>query len=83
MLASKIQPNQLKKFILQIYVRSTNLNRILASAQAVMEGLFSSERLGLDIPSKQNSSTLPSHWIPVPVHAPVPFLKDRVQFVLI
>ena len=62
----------------QIYVRSTDLNRILASAQAVMAGLFGTERLGLDIPSKQNSSTWPSHWIPVPVHAPVSFFADRV-----
>ena len=56
------------------------MNRILASAQAVMAGLFSSERQGLDIPAKENSSTWPSHWIPVPVHAPRPYTNDREVF---
>ena len=46
-----------------------------------MAGLFSAERLGLDIPSKQESCTWPSHWIPVPVHAPIPYSKDRVSFI--
>ena len=46
-----------------------------------MAGLFSAERSGLDIPSKKESPTWPAHWVPVPVHAPIAYLKDRVSYI--
>ena len=46
-----------------------------------MAGLFSAERSGLDIPSKKESPTWPAHWVPVPVHAPIAYSKDRVSYI--
>ncbi|EFO19840.2 hypothetical protein LOAG_08653 [Loa loa] len=57
----------------EIYVRSTDFNRTITSAMAVLAGMFPNGISGKDYPKE---SDWPHGWIPIPVHT-VEFKHDR------
>lgn len=64
------------KFFLQIYIRSTDVNRTLISAMANVAGMFSSDPYNRD----RNMSNL--MWTPVPIHT-VELSTDYVNLTII
>lgn len=50
----------------EVYVRSTDVNRTLVSAQSNLAGMFPGGEPGVDFPNQPRK--WPSHWTPVPVH---------------
>uniref|UniRef100_A0A0R3RM14 acid phosphatase n=1 Tax=Elaeophora elaphi TaxID=1147741 RepID=A0A0R3RM14_9BILA len=61
----------------EIYVRSTDINRTIASAMAVLAGMFSNGIAGKDYPRENDEPDWPRGWIPIPVHT-VEFKHDHV-----
>uniref|UniRef100_A0A915LZQ6 Acid phosphatase n=1 Tax=Meloidogyne javanica TaxID=6303 RepID=A0A915LZQ6_MELJA len=60
----------------EIYIRSTDVNRTLASAQANLAGMFPMGVPGIDIPDLPKK--WPSRWTPIPIHT-VPIYTDNVN----
>lgn len=50
---------------LQLYIRSTDVNRTLISAMANLAGMYPTGIPGRDFPVYKE---WPSHWTPIPVH---------------
>ena len=71
----------------QVYVRSTDANRCLMSAQALLAGLYppngrqviwlDSYAVPLGLNSQEWSNTI--SWQPIPVHAKMPIEDDLVS----
>nr|CAD2192874.1 unnamed protein product [Meloidogyne enterolobii] len=59
----------------EIYIRSTDVNRTLASAQANLAGMFPVGVPGIDIPDLPKK--WPSRWTPIPIHT-VPIYTDNI-----
>uniref|UniRef100_A0A914L4K8 Uncharacterized protein n=1 Tax=Meloidogyne incognita TaxID=6306 RepID=A0A914L4K8_MELIC len=59
----------------EIYIRSTDVNRTLASAQANLAGMFPMGVPGIDIPDLPKK--WPSRWTPIPIHT-VPIYTDNI-----
>ncbi|VBB28880.1 unnamed protein product [Acanthocheilonema viteae] len=52
----------------EIYIRSTNVNRTITSAMALLAGMFSNGIAGKDYPRPSVEINWPYGWIPIPVH---------------
>uniref|UniRef100_A0AC34QZZ3 Acid phosphatase n=1 Tax=Panagrolaimus sp. JU765 TaxID=591449 RepID=A0AC34QZZ3_9BILA len=63
----------------EIYIRSTDVNRTILSAQSNLAGMFPAGIPGVDFPDRNES--WPSHWTPIPVHT-VPENEDHVGNIL-
>uniref|UniRef100_A0A1I8BEG7 Lysosomal acid phosphatase n=1 Tax=Meloidogyne hapla TaxID=6305 RepID=A0A1I8BEG7_MELHA len=59
----------------EVYIRSTDVNRTLASAQANLAGMFPTGVPGIDIPDLPKK--WPSRWTPIPIHT-VPVSTDNI-----
>lgn len=69
------------KFFLQIYIRSTDVNRTLISAMANVAGMFSSDPYNRD--RRQESRNMSNlMWTPVPIHT-VELSTDYVNLTII
>ncbi|VDO51163.1 unnamed protein product [Onchocerca flexuosa] len=52
----------------EIYIRSTDVNRTITSAMAVLAGMFPNGIAGKDYPKENSEINWPRGWIPIPVH---------------
>ncbi|CAG9537843.1 unnamed protein product [Cercopithifilaria johnstoni] len=52
----------------EIYIRSTDVNRTITSAMAVLAGMFPNGIAGKDYPRESDKINWPHGWVPIPVH---------------
>ncbi|VDK84071.1 unnamed protein product [Litomosoides sigmodontis] len=52
----------------EIYIRSTDVNRTIASAMIILAGMFPNGIAGKDYPRRSGEINWPNGWIPIPVH---------------
>ncbi|VIO99423.1 Uncharacterized protein BM_BM8502 [Brugia malayi] len=52
----------------EIYIRSTDVNRTITSAMAVLAGMFPNGIAGKDYPKESDEVNWPRGWIPIPIH---------------
>uniref|UniRef100_A0A2K6VKV0 Acid phosphatase n=1 Tax=Onchocerca volvulus TaxID=6282 RepID=A0A2K6VKV0_ONCVO len=63
----------------EIYIRSTDVNRTITSAMAVLAGMFRNGIAGKDYPKESNEINWPRGWIPIPVHT-VELKHDHIGY---
>ncbi|EJW69807.1 hypothetical protein WUBG_19286, partial [Wuchereria bancrofti] len=60
-----------------IYIRSTDVNRTITSAMAVLAGMFPNGIAGKDYPKESDEVNWPRGWIPIPIHT-IELKRDHV-----